>query len=129
MKITSTVEEFSQIGIGFPKGKHIKKDKTSEWIEIRKDLTELFDKLGINYCEAGFTGCTYQLYLGFAHADKRIHLTEKQLKTEVIRICTNCHQKIEYIPRPVMRAYVEKMIETRLIDQHKLELLETGGKK
>ena len=115
MNITSTVEEFSQIGIGFPKRKYKKESKVKQWGAVRKELKKEFAEAGITACEIGLIGCTYKWYLSFAHTVKRRYV--KDLK-RVVLACLNCHHKVEYECEKwtgkTMEEYLEGIIASRI---------------
>jgi sugar phosphate isomerase/epimerase len=88
--------------------------KTKEWMEIRKELKEEFQRMGVTTCELKLEGCTHDNFLGFAHTKKRRNVTDLK---RVVLACANCHDKVEYCSfrwtgKP-MEEYLEGIISKR----------------
>ena len=91
-----------------------KKPKVDIWCDIRRKLEKRFDVVGIDSCEIRLDGCKGRSFLGFAHLDKRDHLSEEDLYIAVLA-CVSCHDIIEVLPRKQMRSILQSIIDKRRI--------------
>ena len=67
-------------------------------INANRKLKELYNDLGITYCEIGLPGCD-NFFLQFAHRHKRIYYRSRpELLSEhnqTVLACCHCHSVIE----------------------------------
>ena len=97
----------------FPKPpKRIKNRKVKEWSRIRQELKIKFEQAGITSCEARFSNCLKDNYLGFAHPKKRRYLTPEELY-EVAILCNSCHSRLEYGNKQIMEETIRNIIINR----------------
>lgn len=91
--------------------------KTKAWDAERAKLKVRFEAVGITTCELRGRlnhECTWDNYLGFAHAAKRRKLAPEDLG-HVILIDNNAHDIIERLPPEEMKRTVDETIAAREI--------------
>lgn len=96
-----------------------RESKTAEWTRVRKQLVIEFATMGVTRCEFRLPKCTPRIFLGFLHCVKRRFLRKdapdghpENIKTVAVG-CSSCHQQVERLPKPEMRAAVMKVIKER----------------
>lgn len=93
--------------------------KVRIWNNIRRRIKPLFLKADITTCELRYPGCTYNNFLGFAHAKKRRNLPKDGSEDAVVILaCTNCHTKIERATESDMGLIVMATIAARQSQPH-----------
>jgi len=86
--------------------------KMEAWERVKAELKPRFEAAGITQCEFGYKDCWRDNGLSFAHVDKRLNLEEGELY-KVALACAPCHNKLEHLPRMVMRRRVLEAIAKR----------------
>ena len=100
-----------------------RESKTAEWRRVSRQLKVEFQAMGITACELRLEGCWRNDWISFAHAVKRNAIRRDAERTDpesiwyVILCCVPCHQQIERLPKPEMRAAVIRVVEART-DRH-----------
>lgn len=87
--------------------------KTKANKKANAQLKRKFEAQGITSCELGYTDCTRDNFLSWAHGRKRRHLKEGELETLVCLACIVCHQVIERLPEAQMTKIVKEIIRAR----------------
>lgn len=82
-----------------------RESKGDEWFRVKGEISPYFVANGLmNICELQYSMCSGNLFpLQFAHSKKRRLIAKEQPERdrelkEVIRVCTHCHNFIEYLP-------------------------------
>lgn len=72
--------------------------KTRDWNDGRETLKKQFSAWGITECEIKLAGCTKDNFLGFAHTERRRHLTSEDVKNpnKVVLGCNPCHDFVDF---------------------------------
>ncbi|SRR5258708_32185312 len=115
--------EFHPVPRPLPKGKKVQHPikpgkKTQNWDEGRADLKKKFQGWGITVCEIKLEGCVKDNFLGFAHTERRQHLTPEDVKNpnKVVLACQPCHQTVDFeMGRKESKKLLESIIEDRNI--------------
>lgn len=90
--------------------------KTDQWTQARKELKKIFEAWGVTTCEAQLAGCVRNNFLGFAHTERRVNLTEDDVRSpdKVILACQSCHYKLDFeMPKQESKEFMEKIIASR----------------
>ena len=114
-------QELHPIPKPFPKGKKPRKFigagvKTQNWNEGRDDLKKKFGGWGITSCEIKFEGCLKDNFLGFAHTERRQHLTPEDVRNadKVVLACQPCHNTVDFeMARKESKDLLEGIIKNR----------------